>query len=171
MSKAAIAPATIALLALGGVAAYFLLTGKKANAGGGTTPTPMPEGSKPTLPGTPPSVEPPASTPVVSHFEGHDRFPRYSSARVATPGGMVVFEKEFDVDGAEEVRWISFHDPKFGTYKDIRALDSNHAVMQIYDRDGGVLYSAGMFTPYGARALQFPPTLMWTTLNLGMTLL
>lgn len=102
-----------------------------------------------------PPTELPAK-PAVAPRIGNDKLPRYSTAVIATSTGPVQFEKEFDTDKGE-IRWISFKDGRYGSYKDIVALDTNHPVMMIYTADGAALWENGRITAAGQRELNLPP--------------
>lgn len=136
----------LAGLLLGGGFIYLLAT-RKAKA------LPPPEVEEP---GTPdeaapeiPVEEPTSPATRKPVIEGHDRFPRYSVAVVSTAKGPETFEKEYDPD-LDEVRWINFANPAYGSYRDINRLTVRHWPIRI-SVGGAPLWQNNLFTDYGVR--------------------
>lgn len=137
----------VAGLVLGGGLIYLLATrGKAEEAPPQIEPPGTAEEPAPEIPLEEPAEPAQTKKPVK---EGFDRFPRYSVAIVSTSTGPETFEKEFDLD-KQQIRWINFANPKYGSYLNIDRLASNHWPIRI-SVGGAALWENNMFTPYGVR--------------------
>lgn len=137
----------VAGVLLGGGLIYLLATRSRAEeAPPQIEPPGTPDEPAPEIPTEEP-VEPTTRKPVV---QGYDRFPRFSVATVSTSAGPETFEKEFDTD-LQEIRWINFKNPNYGSYRDIGRLAARWTPIRIAVAGSGVLWEAPRFTPWGVR--------------------